>query len=242
MGDPLFSPQRYEPHESSGDHYLSISDLMSGLVLVLCLMVVVFAVQYKENEDLLKQKEARLRDVERELQALRAVRRDIILGLQETFRAENIDAEIDPRTGDVSIKESLLFAVGKYKLNADGVSLLNRLVPTYSRVIFSRDEFKSAISHISIEGHASRDGEAVQNMSLSVSRAAEVYRFINDQLGYGLDHPLVQTLLIAGRGELEANQSFDRGEDRRVVFRFRFKSDEQALDILQRLDQHLQSF
>ncbi|MBM4291401.1 MAG: hypothetical protein FJ138_08170 [Deltaproteobacteria bacterium] len=241
MSDPLFSTGRPEAQESSGDHYLSISDLMSGLVLVLCLMVVVFSVQYKENVELLRKKEERLKEVEKELQALRAVRRDIILGLQETFRAENIDAEIDPQTGDVSIKESLLFASGKYALNADGVSLLNRLVPTYSRVIFSRADFKSAISHISIEGHASRDGESVPNMSLSVSRAAEVYRFINDKLGYGLDHPLVQTLLIAGRGELEANQSFDRSEDRRVVFRFRFKSDEQALDILQRFNQHLQS-
>ena len=135
----------------------------------------------------------------------------------------------------MSIKESLLFASGKYNLNSDGLALLTRLIPTYRRVVFSNDQFRSAISHISIEGHASRAGDAVQNMNLSVERAAEVYRFIEQKLGYPLTDPLVQSLLIAGRGELEADQETDRSEDRRVVFRFRFKADEQALEILKGL-------
>ena len=118
MSAQLFSPKGRGPDEGGGDHYLSISDLMSGIVLVLCLLVVVFSIQYQKTQAELarqqaelEEKERRLREMEEELKNLRLVRQNIVLGLQESFRAENISADISPSTGDISINESLLFSL-----------------------------------------------------------------------------------------------------------------------------------
>lgn len=261
-----FLTSKPKSHENnSGDHFLSISDLMSGLVLILCLMVIVFAAQQEKSrlklEELYKQLQmeaadfesyqkmkehleeverkneemrAKLVEVEELLKRLRVVRQNVVLGLTEAFKAQNIDAEVDPQTGDVSIQESLLFPRASHKLTVQGRAFLERLLPTYYKVIFSKPTYTDAIMNIIIEGHASRTGDSGLNMRLSVLRSSQVYLFARDRLGYHIDHPMTKKLLIAGRGEIDADQSEERSADRKVLFRFRFKLDDQVMEALKK--------
>lgn len=44
--------------------------------------------------------------------------------------------------------------------------------------------------------------------------------------------PLSQKILAAGRGEIESDKTRDNPSDRKVVFRFQFRSDELKKDIV----------
>jgi outer membrane protein OmpA-like peptidoglycan-associated protein len=231
----IFSSNSPNHQQNNGDYYLSISDLMSALVLILCLLAIVFSANFQEAQKKIDDQEAKLEKMKDQLEQLRAVRQNVVLGLTEAFKAQNIDAKVDPQTGDVSIKESLLFPRGSFKLTKKGKDFLERLIPTYYKVIFSKEDYIAAVSHIVIEGHASRLGDSANNMKLSVNRSSEVYRFTRDTLKYGVGHPMTKKLLIAGRGEIDANQDVETPADRKVLFRFRFKVDEQAIDILKGL-------
>ncbi|MBD2197547.1 MULTISPECIES: OmpA/MotB family protein [Calothrix] len=190
--------------------YLSIGDLMSGLLMFFALLFITVLLQLAERG---------------------APKNDVIENVMQQMKSNNINVKVNPDTGDVSIEESILFAKGSAELKPEGKAFLRRFIPVYSGVIFSKREFDKEISRVVIEGHTSSEGDDKTNLQLSVMRSSSVYKYIFYDIDFPTKSPLNQKILAAGRGEIEADQTLDNPGDRKVVFRFQFRSDELKPDI-----------
>ncbi|BAZ66325.1 MAG: OmpA family protein [Pelatocladus maniniholoensis HA4357-MV3] len=197
----------YEPENTENDDasiYLSIGDLMSGLLMFFVLLFITALAQIDEPK------------------------RVVIGNVIGEMKNNNINVQVNPETGDISIEESILFAQGSTELKPKGKDFLRRFIPVYSRVIFSKPEIENEISRVVIEGHTSSEGDDKTNMELSVLRASSVYKFIFYDLIFSTKASLSQKILAAGRGEIEADKTRDNPADRKVLFRLQFRSDELA--------------
>jgi len=142
------------------------------------------------------------------------------------MKSNNINVKVNPETGDVSIQESILFTKGSTELKPEGKAFLRRFTPVYSGVIFSKAEFEQEISRVVIEGHTSSEGDDKTNLELSLLRSSSVYKYIFYEINFSTKAPLSRKILAAGRGEIESDKKRDNPGDRKVVFRFQFRSDE----------------
>lgn len=187
--------------------YLSIGDLMSGLLMFFMLLFITALLQLAEKD---------------------APKRVVIGNVVGEMKSNNINVKVNPETGDVSIQESILFAQGSTELKPEGKAFLRSFIPVYSGVIFSKPEFEKEISRVIIEGHTSSEGDYQTNLQLSLLRSSSVAKFIFSDMNFTTKAPLSQKILAAGRGEIEADKTRDNPGDRKVLFRFQFRSDELA--------------
>lgn len=200
----------YEPDTDIDETgtWLSIGDLMSGLVMLFALLLVVSLLLINEAADRAKNS--------------RVV---IIQSLEQTLKAAGINANIDPVSGDISILDSVLFDSGSADLKPEGVRFLETFVPVYSRAIFSDNAVAEQIQFVVIEGHTSAAGGWDYNMDLSLKRANNVSHEISQMTFVGKE-AFRSRLLVSGRGEAAANQTHNQSSDRKVVFRFQFTGDQ----------------
>ncbi|MEH1936737.1 MAG: OmpA family protein [Nostoc sp.] len=191
--------------------YLSIADLMSSLLMFFALLFISALLQLAQKD---------------------VPKRVVIGNVVGQMKSNNINVKVNPDNGDVSIQESILFAKGSTELKPEGKAFLRRFIPVYSGVIFSKPEFDQEISRVVIEGHTSSEGDDKTNLQLSLLRASSVYTYIFYDMNFSTKAPLSQKILAAGRGEIESDKKRDNPGDRKVVFRFQFRSDELKKDIL----------
>ncbi|MBG1242839.1 OmpA family protein [Nostoc sp. NZL] len=191
--------------------YLSIGDLMSGLLMFFALLFITALLQLAQKD---------------------VPKRVVIGNVVGQMKSNNINVKVNPETGDVSIQESILFAKGSTELKLEGKAFLRRFIPVYSGVIFSKPEFEQEISRVVIEGHTSSDGDDKTNLQLSLLRSSSVYNYIFYDMNFPTKASLSQKILAAGRGEIESDKKRDNPGDRKVVFRFQFRSDELKKDIV----------
>ncbi|RUT08177.1 membrane protein [Dulcicalothrix desertica PCC 7102] len=191
--------------EEDGSVYLSIGDLMSGLLMFFALLFITALLQLAERDE---------------------PKRVVIGNVVEAMQSKNIDVKVNPDNGDISIRESILFDKGSAELKPQGKAFLRDFIPAYSDVILSKPEFDKEVSRVVIEGHTSSAGDYKDNMELSLRRSASVTRFIFDEMKFSKQERFSQKILAAGRGEIEAEDRYDKPSDRKVVFRFQFRSEE----------------
>jgi outer membrane protein OmpA-like peptidoglycan-associated protein len=189
--------------------YLSIGDLMSGLVMCLALLFITALVQLQQTkEQLLKQ------------------RRVVVGTLIEKLGGNNINVEINQETGDVSLRDAILFDEGSAELKPEGKAFLRQFIPTYSQVIFSPG-IEDQISRVVIEGYTSSNGSYESNLELSLLRSLSVTKYVfSNDIKFPTKKNLSQKILSSGRGEIDANQKTDNSSDRKVLFRFQFRGEE----------------
>jgi outer membrane protein OmpA-like peptidoglycan-associated protein len=185
--------------------WLSIGDLMAVLLLLFAFLFVLAMLQLQDKID--KSEKTRV---------------FVIQALQQQLNAKGIHAEVNPETGDVSLTESILFDFNQTTLKPEGKEFLKTFVPIYSSIIFSSETISHEIVRVIVEGHTSSAGSFSHNMRLSALRAISVSQFI-DSLSFPNKAKFNQKLMVAGRGEVEANQGFDEQKDRFVKFRFQFR-------------------
>ena len=192
--------------------WLSISDLMSGLLLFFALLFIATQVQLQKT----------IKELEKYKEILEKLPSLIENKIEEEIGDDAV--EVDPETGDVILDEKLLFAEGKSNLKPKGKQFLNEFVPVYSKAIFSKQEFEEQIVRVVIEGHTSSKGSEKANRALSLERARSVADYIfSDQLNFPNEEEFQEKILTSGRGELDANQKIDDPKDRKVTFRFQLR-------------------
>lgn len=191
--------------EQDSGVYLSIGDLMSGLLMFFALLFITVMVQLKQVED-------RINELPNQVI-------EVIRGLP---RGNQI--KIDSKTGDVSIPDAILFDKGSAELKPQGKEFLKLFIPKYTDVIFSNSTFEDSVIRVIVEGQTSSLGDDQYNMDLSFKRSLSVYNYIfSKELNFKNKSKFKTKLMAAGRGEVEANQKIDDPRDRRVVFRFQLK-------------------
>tara|TARA_R110000787_G_scaffold38044_1_gene96127 strand:- start:8416 stop:9075 length:660 start_codon:yes stop_codon:yes gene_type:complete len=187
--------------------WLSIGDLMSALLMIFALLFIVALLSLQEAAE--QAKNSRI---------------VIIQSLQKNLNDEGINAKINPETGDISILDSLLFDSASSILKPAGKEFLSKFIPVYSKALFTNQQVSDEIVYVVIEGHTSSAGSNQSNMKLSLDRSQSVYDVIAD-MNFPEKDTFLNKILASGRGEIEANQTQDDAEDRKVLFRFQFKSE-----------------
>ena len=167
---------RIKPHkEDNGENnifWVTMTDLMTALVLVfIVLFFYTYMTSYYEKiESKLEQKKASQ-------------------ALEETLKAQNIDASVDGISGVVKISDLELFEVNSYELSDKGKKYLDKFAPAYLNSIFSNDYLNENIEKIIIQGHTdsqtfkgeySEDEQYMKNMELSLKRAFSVANYMTN--------------------------------------------------------------
>lgn len=203
-------PLNVEAEDSdNSSFYLAIGDLMSGVLMVFALLFITTLLQLQEAKEQLSQQ-----------------RRIFVGELVGHLKGNEINVKVNEETGEVSVREAILFDEGSAQLKPEGKAELSKFIPLYSQVIFSNPDFEREISRVIIEGHTSSKGSYEANMELSLMRALAVTRYIfSSELQFASKAELTQKIMAAGRGEIEAEQEYDNPNDRKVVFRFQFRGE-----------------
>lgn len=181
------------------DHWIALSDLMTGLMMIFMLIAIAFMLKVESETYKFKQV-AVLYD---------EVRQELYHELQSEFGKDlkTWDAEITP---DLSVRfknPDILFNTGKDELKPQFQQILNDFFPRYVKIITS-GKYEGTIQEIRIEGHTSSlwhdalspEDAYFKNMELSQSRTRSTLRFV-----LGLPAPDVTSKVDWLRAHLTAN-------------------------------------
>lgn len=218
----LLNPKATEQEES---HWLSVSDLMAGLMMVFLFIAIALMRQAFLERD-------KVQEVAVAYQENQVAIYDALM----TEFADDVtrwDAVIDQDSLTFTFQSpDVLFAEGKIALNREYKQLLSEFFPRYMQVL---DKFAESINEVRIEGHTSSgwnrqssDTEAYfLNMELSQGRTRSVLAYVYDlpevsqyqgwikrhMAAVGLSSSRPEMKTVAGKAVEDAERS------RRVTFR-----------------------
>jgi chemotaxis protein MotB len=222
-------------NQQKNDHWISYSDLMSGLLLVMILFLVVAIMNYNEDREILNEQEEKLQNQEKRIEDIVGIRSEIIYQLIDSFEKANIIVEIDKDTGDIMLSSGVFFDYNSYKLKTSGKEFLDKFIPLYFEVLLM-SENRDHISEIIIEGHTDDSGGYIYNLELSQKRALEVSKYIlseAEKMGRIENENLREILTSNGRSysnliysTVNGRKTVNKEQSRRVEFKFSLKNDE----------------
>ena len=213
--------------ESSNSHWIPLSDLMMGLMMVFLLLATMYMLRVEQTTTLI-------------VKEYETTRNNLHRALQKEFdqNFKEWDAEL---LGDMTIRfknPEVLFATGSDKLKTKFKEILNDFIPRYIKIL-TGDQFKDSIKEIRIEGHTSTfwknsssslDGY-FKNMTLSQARTRTTLKFIfllpetveNEEW---LKTRLTANGLSSSRPIKNKNLKIDEEASQRVEFRIVTNADE----------------
>lgn len=159
------------------NYFVSMTDLMVGLVFVFIILLMYFALQFQ--------------DVTEELTGANKTRTEILEQLQRKLKEQGVPVIIDSENGVLRLPDSVLFDSGQRELKPQGRTNVDHLaaalidiLPCYSDGIAkpaSCPQSKHKLESVYIEGHTDSDryagsGGLKDNWDLSVVRATNTYR------------------------------------------------------------------
>lgn len=208
--------------KQASEHWISMSDLMAGLMMVFLLISVAFMRYVQVERDKIKEVAVAYQNTQV------AIYREL-----ETEFADDLpewDAEIDQSSLEFRFKSpEVLFDNGRFELKPAFQVILADFFPRYMKVL---SPFRQHITEVRIEGHTSSEwsgtadvsGAYFNNMALSQGRTREVLQYlylmpaaVEDQawmkqtfaaVGFSSAHPI-----------LDAHGSEDATRSRRVTFK-----------------------
>lgn len=116
-----------------------------------------------------------------EAEKLQLIRDDILGDLKYSLHENGLDALVNPITGVVTLDNSVLFALDKYELSADGKAYLDDFIAAYAASVLS-DKYANYIEELAIQGHTDDSGKYDYNLTLSQKRAETVMNYFSERL------------------------------------------------------------
>ena len=226
---------------SSENDWISISDLMAGLMMIFLFIAISFMnnLQIKANQ---------VREIAVAYQELQ----DSLYGdLYNEFRDDLDDwqATIDRETLSVRFEEpTVLFPQGSAQVTARFASILADFFPRYLAIINST-QYRDSIEEIRIEGHTSSEWQVevdeetayFENMNLSQDRTRAVLRLCLSLLSNPEDRMWARRFITANglsssRLILLPSGNEDRRASRRVEFRTKTAADQKVVEIIREIE------
>ena len=222
--------------QNAGNEWISISDMMAGLMMVFLLIAVAFMFQTEQEKKAIE-------DIAIEYQKSRKA---LNLALKDTFRQKLPEwgAEILEDNTIRFNQPQVLFSRNSAEINDVFRNILDEFFPRYLGIL-SRPEFKSEIEEIRVEGHTSTDWRGtddkstayLNNARLSQDRSFSVLAYVHS-LPASEDHQqwLQSTLrangLSSAKPVLDDTGTEDSERSRRVEFRVITRTEERIYRIL----------
>lgn len=235
----IFGNFKGAPGQDS-EHWMGVSDLMAGLMMVFLFISVVFMRQALNDRN----------SVVDIVTTFKETQVAIYDGLTHEFADDLVrwNAEIDAETLEFKFKSpDVLFAINAIEVQPEFQEILTDFFPRYLAVLKNYDPF---ISEIRIEGHtdnswgnSSANDAYFNNMVLSQGRTRTVLNFVHGLLdGNSADQAWVKKKVAAvgfssSRPEFNERGIYDPQLSRRVVFKVVTNADEQIARILAEVDE-----
>jgi outer membrane protein OmpA-like peptidoglycan-associated protein len=218
------------------EHWVAVSDLMGGLMMVFMLIAVIYLVQ-------LEIETRKIKDVARLYDLLRT---QLYEDIYQEFREDlpRWGAEIDSDLSFRFFNTEVLFAHGDDEIKPAFKDILNDFFPRYVRIITS-PKYRADILEVRIEGHTSSDwgklsgsDEAyIKNMALSQARTRTTLEYLLGRASVAPEKVWLSAHLTANGLSSSKLILKDSGEEdgirsRRVEFRLRTDAESRIATIL----------
>jgi outer membrane protein OmpA-like peptidoglycan-associated protein len=220
---------------SAEDHWIPLSDLMTGLMMFFLLLAVVFMVKVQSDA-------AKVQEIAVLYDQLRV---DLYQDLDREFKNDL------PRWGaelhtDLSIRfrePDVLFETGSAELRPRFKTILNEFFPRYVAIL-TRSRYRNAITEVRIEGHTSsvwyvglaQDQAYLRNMDLSQSRTRSTLGYVLEMPALADEKPWLMRYVTANglsSSHIIKRQGVeDQLASQRVEFRVRTDADARIAEIL----------
>lgn len=208
-----YAPRRHRA-EPESPFWISYSDLMTALTIMLILMVSAFLLR-------VHQEKKRLDEQKKTIDEQAQVKKEIITQLLARL-GKRYPVVIDQRTGAVTIADQILFGFDQATLTKPGEAFLRQFVPDYATILLKEPRIREHIAQIMVVGFADNKGGYNVNLLRSVERAYAVSTFIFDGIpAFTQREPLRQVLSTNGRSFMDLKSS--DALSRRVEFKFQMK-------------------
>lgn len=225
--------------KEDAEHWIGISDLMSGLMMMFLFIAVAYMYYIQVERDTIRKIAVAYKDTQL------AIYED----LENEFGADlgKWDAQIDRNTLVFRFNNpENLFQSGSARLSSGFRATIDDFFPRYVQVL---SKYRSGIEEIRIEGHTSSDWGGLQgeeayfpNMALSQDRTREVLQHALTQLPAGEHREWVRSSFAAvgyssSRRIIDPDSAQEDAErSRRVNFRVITDSEMKIRDIIEQID------
>ncbi|SCX52267.1 OmpA family protein [Nitrosospira sp. Nsp1] len=228
-------PAKHREHETS-DHWMSVSDLMSGLMIVFLFISIALMRHALIERDKIKEVAITYQNTQG------ALFDALITEFEKDLGKWN--AEIDKNTLSFKFKSpDILFGVGSFELKPLFRDVLADFFPRYMKVL---NGFKSSIDEVRIEGHTSSNWSEgstseeayFRNMELSQARTRSVLFYTQKLPAVTNDREWIKKNIAAvgfssSRLILDATGAEDPEKSRRVTFRVITNAETQIRKIIE---------
>ena len=228
-----------DQHEQDDHQWISISDLMSGLMVIFLFIAIFYIRPILMNQE-------QIRSI---LDAWEKSEINIYKALNEEFSDDlkRWNAELDPDDLTIRFKApDVLFAQAESTLQPLFQDILDDFFPRYARVL---SHFEEAIDEVRIEGHTSSewapgmtiDEAYIKNMELSQERTRAVLAYVLanselDKYRNWIRSTVTANGLSSSRPIRDTTSAMeDPDGSRRVEFRVRTKAKDRIVEVLETL-------
>jgi len=227
--------------KSNSSEWMSISDMMSGLMLVFMFIAISFMIQVQIDKD-------KMKEIARTYEKDKA---ELYKDLNIEFSKDLIkwEAEITKDNVIVFNSPNVLFKSGQSIIKEEFKTILNEFFPRYIQVLSSK-KYKDEIDEIRVEGHTSNGWNStlskqtiyLNNMQLSQERANNVlsYCYMIDEKSVTTHREWLEThfrangMAFAKLKYKDTNNTIqDFIKSRRVEFKVQMKTEEKIYKILE---------
>jgi flagellar motor protein MotB len=190
--------RHHETHEEEESYFVSMTDIMIGLLFIFVIMLMFFAMRLQDATSELAKERQRLQrvadDSSAQLRKLKSIEKDrdqVLVGLQQSLKNRGVEVLINRDEGVLRLPESMLFKKNDAELTPASANTISSLVGALADVLpcftrgtrVPRDPCQSdgsIIEAILIEGHTDADPLApghklVNNLFLSALRAGNTF-------------------------------------------------------------------
>jgi outer membrane protein OmpA-like peptidoglycan-associated protein len=223
---------------SQDAHWIPLSDLMTGLMVMFLLIAVVYMMRVEAESSSIKEVAI----------AYNQVRDELYADLESEFQADLPKWKAELNKADLAVKftePEVLFASGSSALRPEFKSILDDFFPRYIKILTS-DKYRGSVTEVRIEGHTSSEWyngatdrfAYFQNMALSQERTRSTLQYVmslpqsSPQEGWLREH-LTANGLSSSKLVLDAKGREDSPRSRRVEFKVRTDAETRIARILE---------
>lgn len=229
---------RRRPPEEGESYFMSMTDMMVGLLLIFIILLAYFALNLQTKTE--------------ELTGANRTRAEILNDLQQSLQERGLQVEIDTKTGVLRLPDDVLFDKGRFDLTDRGRNAIGKVASAMAEVLpcFTASDLCQGersphlIDAVFVEGHTDSDAMygGMNNYGLSVRRAESTFAMLQQAqpalqsfLNKPKDEPGSAPILgLSGYGPdrpiAEGDNEAAKERNRRIDLRFLMTSPTSGLD------------
>jgi len=198
-----------EVEQENEEHWIAVSDLMSGLMIVFLLISVMYLVIVEQKNE----------EIERVVVLYEDLREELYKDLYAEFEQDlpRWGAQLDEDLRLRFTNTDLLFELGESSLRNEFAAIIDDFFPRYLAIL-SSDQYRDEIKEVRIEGHTSSawsqaedsDEAYMRNMALSQARTRSALGYMIDLEAVSHEKQWLRERLTANG--LSSSQLITRGD------------------------------